>query len=219
METTVSAYNDDKLMPLHDFLVNELKVDTLFTLLTRGKPKDPSSKFFDIEKYEEYSKVLKRDIKDSVISGYHTFPFCDFINAKRVIRHDLIARTVRENKYQVPCYAGRLGAAIFAQGDVLPCELHTDMVMGNLRENNYNFKRIWFSPRADEIRKSIRKDKCFCTYECFHTLNILFNPKMLPQVFKEWGSIKWGKAKMKVKHVLRGGSGKQIKTSPVSLGR
>ena len=221
VETTVSAYNDDKLIPLHDYLVNDLKVDTLFTLLTRGKPKDPSSKFFNIDKYEKYSKVLKKDIRDRTLSGYSTFPFCDFINAKRVVRHDLISRTVKENRYQTPCYAGRLGAAIFAQGDVLPCELHTEMVMGNLRENDYDFKKIWFGPKADEFRKSIINEKCFCTYECFHTVNILFNPRMLPRVFKEWASIKRGKAAHRIRRVLTRvrGSKKLIKEGPVQIGR
>jgi MoaA/NifB/PqqE/SkfB family radical SAM enzyme len=204
VETTVSAHNDDKLVPLHDFLIKDLKVDTLFTLLTRGKPKDPSSKFFNIDKYEQYSGILKRDIRDRVLSGYHSFPFSDIINAKRLVRHNLIAKTVRENKYQTPCYAGRLGAAIFAQGDVLPCELHTDMIMGNLRDSNYDFRKIWFSPRADEIRRSIHKDRCFCTYECFHTLNILFNPRIFPKVLKEWASIKLGKTKAGIDRMLKG---------------
>ena len=51
VETTISSFNDDKLTELHEYLVNELKVDTLFTLLTRGEPKDQASKFFNIEKY------------------------------------------------------------------------------------------------------------------------------------------------------------------------
>ncbi len=219
VETTISAYNDDKLVPLHDFLVNDLKVDTLFTLLTRGEPKDPSSKFFDIEKYEQYSNILRGDIRERVLSGYHSFPFSDVINAKRVVRHNLIAKTVRENKYQTPCYAGRLGAAIFAHGDVLPCELHTDMVMGNLRHSSYDFKKIWLSSRADEIRESIRKDRCFCTYECFHTLNILFNPRMLPKVFKEWASIKWGKTKNRIDRILEDRSGEHTEPLPTHIER
>lgn len=218
VETTISSYNDDKLVPLHDYLVHDLGVDTLFTLLTRGNPKDPASKFFNIKRYEEYSEILKKDIKDRTLSGYSSFPFCDFINAKRVVRHELIAKIVRENKYQIPCYAGTLGAAIFSQGNVLPCELHTDMIMGSLRENNYDFKKIWFSARADKIRRSIRKEKCFCTYECFLTINILFNPRMLAPVLREWAAIKWGKTKDKFRRTFRGESRKKAELATVDLG-
>ena len=42
-------------------------------------------------------------------------------------------------------------------------------------------------------RKFIRESKCFCTYECFLTINILFNPRMMPAVLKEWSSLKMRK--------------------------
>lgn len=193
IETTVSSYNDDHLQEMYDYFTHELGASTIFTLLTRGAPKEPATKFFDIKKYEEYAKNMEKGIKERTLTGYYNFPFCDVINAKRIVRHRIIAKTVKENKYQVPCMAGRLGAAIFANGDVLPCELHTDMVLGNLRDFDYDFKKIWFSEKADEARKRIWNSKCFCTYECFLTLNILFNKRMYPQMFKEWLSIKKSK--------------------------
>jgi MoaA/NifB/PqqE/SkfB family radical SAM enzyme len=154
-------------------------------------------------------------MKNCTLSGYRTFPFSDFINAKRIVRHDLIARTVRENRYLVPCQAGRLGAAIFAQGDVLPCELHTDMVMGNLRKNDYDFRKIWFGQKADEFRKAIRRQKCFCTYECFHTLNILFNPRMLIPVFRQWAGIKWARVKNRFGGVSKSRARGNIGSAPI----
>jgi MoaA/NifB/PqqE/SkfB family radical SAM enzyme len=195
IETTVSSYNDKHLLDMYDYFTNKLGANTIFTLLTRGAPKEPSSKFFDIAKYEEYAKKMEDGIKKRTLTGYYNFPFCDVINAKRIVRHRIIAKTVKENRYQVPCMAGKLGAAIFANGDVLPCELHTDMVLGNLRDFNYDFKKIWFSKKADDARKLICDTKCFCTYECFLTLNILFNKRMYPQIFKEWLLIK--KSKMR----------------------
>jgi MoaA/NifB/PqqE/SkfB family radical SAM enzyme len=190
IETTVSSYNDDHLLDMYDYFVNKLGVNTIFTLLTRGAPKEPASKHFNIDKYEKYAKKMENGIKEGILTGYYNFPFCDVINAKRIVRHRVIAKTVKENKYQVPCMAGRLGAAIFANGDVLPCELHTDMVLGNVRDFNYDFKKIWFSEKADEARKWIWDSKCFCTYECFLTLNMLFNKRMYPQIIKEWLMIK-----------------------------
>jgi MoaA/NifB/PqqE/SkfB family radical SAM enzyme len=193
IETTVSSYNDSHLNEMYDYFIRELGANTVFTLLTRGAPKEPASKFFDITRYEEYAEKMEEGIKKRNLTGYYNFPFCDVINAKRIVRHRIIAKTVKENRYQVPCTAGRLGAAIFANGDVLPCELHTDMILGNLRDYDYNFKKIWFSERADKARKSIRDDKCYCTYECFLTLNILFNKRMYPHIVKEWLSIKKSK--------------------------
>src|SRR5207237_315986 len=109
-------------------------------------------------------------------------------------RHNLIANIVRTNEYQLPCYAGNLGGALFANGDVYPCELLIDKKLGNVRDVGYDFKRIWFSEEADKTRRFIRETKCFCTYECFLTINILFNPRMLPTVLKEWSSLKLRRA-------------------------
>jgi MoaA/NifB/PqqE/SkfB family radical SAM enzyme len=199
IETTVSSYNDDHLLEMYDYFTRELGANTIFTLLTRGAPKEPASKFFNMKRYEEYAVKMEEGIKERTLTGYYNFPFCDVINAKRIVRHRLIAKTVKENKYQVPCMAGRLGAAIFANGDVLPCELHTDMVLGNLRDFKYDFKKIWFSKKADEARKWIWDKKCFCTYECFLTLNILFNKRMYPRILKEWLLIKRSKFRSNMK--------------------
>ena len=87
---------------------------------------------------------------------------------------------------------------MFSRGQVLPCELLVDRVIGNVRDHDYDFKKIWFSEKANEERKRIRESKCFCTYECFMTINILFNPLVLPQVFKEWGILKLSKLKHKM---------------------
>jgi radical SAM protein with 4Fe4S-binding SPASM domain len=110
------------------------------------------------------------------------------------VRHNLIAKIVRANEYQIPCYGGNLGGAMFANGDVYSCELLIDRKLGNVRDAGYDFRKIWFSPEAEKSRQFIRESKCFCTYECFLTINILFNPRMMPSVLKEWSSLKLRKA-------------------------
>ena len=194
VETTVSKHNEDVLIENYEWLRENLDVDTVFTLLTRGAPKEPVSKFFDVEKYEQYADHMEREYKAGALSGYDHFPFADFINAKRIVRHRLIAKVVRTNQYQIPCYAGNLGGALFANGDVYPCELLIDRKLGNVRDAGYDFRKIWFSAEAEKSRRFIRESKCFCTYECFLTINILFNPRMMPTVLKEWSSLKLRKA-------------------------
>jgi MoaA/NifB/PqqE/SkfB family radical SAM enzyme len=193
IETTVSSYNDAKLLDMYKYFTENTEADTIFTLLCRGKPMEPSAKFFNIDNYEKYARAMEKGIKERMLTGYDRFPFADVINAKRIIRHRVIAKVIRENRMVLPCYAGVLGAALFADGEVLPCELHDDLKLGNLRDNDYDFKKIWFSEKADHARKVIRDTKCFCTYECFLTLNILFNPKVYPAIIKEYLGLKWAK--------------------------
>ncbi|HSV44013.1 MAG TPA: radical SAM protein, partial [Candidatus Bathyarchaeia archaeon] len=199
VETTVSAWNQDHLDELFAYLTGVLEADTIFPLLTRGNPRDPNSKKVDVEKYERYTQKLAAAIENQDIRGYDSFPFSDLINAKRVIRHQLIAQTLRENRYQIPCLAGHLGATLLPYGQLLPCEMRLDRVIGNLRDNGYHFRRLWFSQKADEIRNEITASRCFCTYECFQTLNLLFNIKMYPRLLKEWLAIRWAKRKARSK--------------------
>jgi len=198
VQITVSALNQHKLLPLYDYLGKELGVNTVFTLLTRGEPADPMTKGFDIANYEKFHRVLERDNKALILSGYYKMPFSDVLNAKRIVRPRIIAKTTRENAYQIPCYAGTLGGAMFSQGQVLPCEVRPDRVIANVRDHDYDFRKVWFSQRADEMRRDIRCTKCFCTYECFLTVNIMFNPLVLPQVFKEYVALKGARIRHRI---------------------
>ncbi len=200
IQIAVSAYNHDRLEEIYDYLRTNVGVNTVFTLLFRGGPKDPAGKFtppidphanaFDIDNYLRFHDRLERDNKARELSGYYKMPFGDLINAKRIIRPKLIARMVKERRYVLPCYAGTLGGNMFSNGDVLACELQ-DRVLGNVRDYDYDFKKIWFSRQADETREWIKKTKCYCTYECFLTVNILFTPLMYPVILKEWATLKW----------------------------
>ena len=105
------------------------------------------------------------------------------------LRQDLITRIVKGEGYQVPCYAANLAGVIYATGDVYPCEI-LDEPLGNLRENGYDFRAIWLSERTEKVRRMIRETGCHCTFECFMTNNILFNPRVLPRMAFEWLRLK-----------------------------
>jgi MoaA/NifB/PqqE/SkfB family radical SAM enzyme len=193
VEVTVSAYNQHQLLELYDYLKREVGVNTVFPLLVRGEPREAGAKGFDISKYEEFCRALEEDNKKQMVSGYYKLPFADVLNAYRIVRPEVIAKTVRENRYQMPCFAGNLGAAMFSRGQVLPCELRHGDVIGSVRDVDYDFMKLWTSPKADACRRDIRDNKCFCTYECFLTVNILFNPLVLPRVGRQWLALKAAK--------------------------
>ena len=201
VQVTVSAFNQHQLLELYDYLKRHVGVNTVFSLLTRGEPRDPTAKGFDIAHYEAFHRALEEDNKRLMLSGYYKMPFSDVLNAKRIVRPRIIAKTVRERRYQIPCYGGTLGAAMFSQGQVLPCELRWRDVIGNVRDVDYDFMALWKSPKAEDLRCDIRCNKCFCTYECFLTVNILFNPWVLPRVGWQWAQLKAAK----LRHRMTGG--------------
>lgn len=179
---TVSCFNQDKLIPLYHFIKNELGARNIFNTLIRGKPRNPLALAVDVRKFAELSDLIDRDLAKAKFPGYARFPFASFVNAKNLMSRKLIARIATERRYFIPCYAGQISMVLFSEGKIAPCEI-LDENFGNIREFNYDFHALWTSKKADEIRRKIRMEKCFCTHECFITHNILFNPLMLPRLF------------------------------------
>jgi MoaA/NifB/PqqE/SkfB family radical SAM enzyme len=186
---TVSAYNHNKLDDLYDYLKQTLGVQTINHLLCRGNPREKEALSVNMDNYQRFSDKLDHDMKCNVLKGYHGYPFADMVNAMKMIRQRLIKRISFENKYIVPCYAANLGAIVYPDGDIAPCELRSE-TLGNLRSMGYNFRAIFESNEAEKVRRRIRKEGCHCTYECFLTNAVMFNPTMLGRVLIETARIK-----------------------------
>lgn len=59
------------------------------------------------------------------------------------------------------CYAGTASVQITPNGKVWACCIKGDE-MGDLRAVDYDFKKLWRSPLADDVRKSIKQRACVC---------------------------------------------------------
>ncbi len=73
---------------------------------------------------------------------------------------------------------GNISCVMTETGDLYPCEI-LNRKIGGIRETGYNFSKLYYSKNAEEIRQFIKGTKCYCTYECAITTNILFNIKQL----------------------------------------
>jgi hypothetical protein len=60
------------------------------------------------------------------------------------------------------------------------------MKIGNVRDNGYDIKEILKKRENRNIINSIRDNGCFCTHECYMMTNILFNPRVYPELLKEY---------------------------------
>ena len=75
------------------------------------------------------------------------------------------ANTAAAKPWVMPCTAGETSAVIDFDGRVRACELRKPI--GDLRENDMNFKLFWESePRRSEPGK-IACDGCWCSHVCF----------------------------------------------------
>ena len=81
--------------------------------------------------------------------------------AFRLEYYQFVQRVLAERTQVMDCYAGWASAHIYADGSVWACCVRAEPV-GNLRNVDYDFRRVWFSPQADSVRQSIIHKECAC---------------------------------------------------------
>jgi radical SAM protein with 4Fe4S-binding SPASM domain len=101
---------------------------------------------------------------------------------KDILSWEMIKKMYMHPKYISPCHAGSLFGIITSNGKVYPCEILENKLLGNLRDNDMDFMKIWNNKNTKEARKTIIKDKCNCTYECALSYNILGNWRYQPRL-------------------------------------
>ncbi|MFH1235066.1 MAG: SPASM domain-containing protein [Candidatus Diapherotrites archaeon] len=172
---TASALNQDSLLETYRFARDELGAKNIHVFFVCGEPRNMSAKALDTGKYALVAREAMKDIKAGKI-GYSNVPFAGLVNARTLLMYKETARIAEGKQPRFPCSAGRSIGVIFGNGTVAPCELCSES-FGSLRENGFDFKKLWFSGKALEFRARIAKEHCACTDECFLGMSILSSPK------------------------------------------
>ena len=183
---TFTNENQNKFKSIIKEIYSLVEPDNISINLVRGDPRQKVNLNLDLNLYRESVKFRDDLFYQKKMSGHTRFKGNKLATAGRVMLNELVNKTHEENKYITPCYAGNLSGVMYPEGDVYPCEiLDKTHKIGNIRDFDLDFRKLWLSQKAKEEVKFIRKTKCFCTHECFNTVNILFNPKFYPQIIKK----------------------------------
>lgn len=187
MHSVASRFNIRDLLTLYDY-VKQLHPDNYICeiaehrneLFNTDKSIEP-----DLAEYKKFIEELRKRTKNDYLGKGGVVKL---IQAFRLKYYQLVIQELEEKRQVIPCYAGFTSAQISAYGDVWPCcILAYDASMGNLRDVGYDFKKIWFSKRAEEVRKRIKSSKCYCPMANVHYTNALCNFRTLLNVL--WNSL------------------------------
>lgn len=182
--TTVSRDNQNLLEDISG-IVEKIHHDGEWMInITRGNPRDAKSGTVDIDKYSRASELINNRIIQKSYHGHSGHLTAKWLTAKNNVRRQVIEEILKGKKRGGGCSAGSFIAVITHDGGVYPCELY-DENFGNLRENGYDFKSLWNSPRALRIREKIQYDECSCTQECFLSMNLLIQPSAWHKIVRE----------------------------------
>lgn len=177
---TVSKFNKDKVKEVMDFVRQEMPLAVFDFCWTRGDAKEKESKEMTAEDYRRVSETVNQE-ENNFSRG---FSFARLIAANKMAAHQIIEQILRGKKRNFSCSVGRKMVIISENGLVKPCEM-LDFDFGNLRNYDYDIKKILSTEKAKEILKFIKQKKCFCTFENAIQNSLINNPTQWPLLFKK----------------------------------
>jgi MoaA/NifB/PqqE/SkfB family radical SAM enzyme len=179
VHTVISTFNVEEFEHIYAFVRDELKPDSFISeiaeerveLDTVGMGITPP-----IQKYQPVIERLQEGIRSAEFTGVSRIT-----QAFRDRYYDLVKRTLVEQRQVIPCLAGVASAQIAPNGDVWTCCIRAESV-GNLREHDYDFRSVWTTAHADELRRSIKAGECYCPLANASYTNMLCHTPTLTSV-------------------------------------
>ncbi len=183
---TVSDENYSKINEIYDYLTINKNINSLKCTIVRDEgvfktPLDKKEKILNA--YNQLTNKIKTNISKKKIKNYDSKSLQGRLhNKKEIITWDLVKKIYMDSDYISPCHAGSLFGIISSDGSVFPCEILEKKKLGNLRDNEMNFMKIWNNTETKNVKKFIKKTNCACSYECALTYNILGNWRYQPSL-------------------------------------
>ena len=79
--------------------------------------------------------------------------------------------------------AGKRLVIISERGEVKPCEI-LNQSFGNLRDFNYDIRKIMHQSNVKKTQNWIKDSKCHCTFECATNVSVMYDWKGYPNLLK-----------------------------------
>ncbi|MEW6088094.1 MAG: radical SAM protein [bacterium] len=178
IHTVVSKFNVQRLPEIAAELL-KLNPDSYITEIAEKRIELDTINSDITPSAEEYAAAI-----DNLIGILKKYPASGLGKVTQKLRfsyYNLVKRILKENRQILPCFAGFASCHIAPDGDVWMCCIKAEPI-GNLRETNYDFKKIWFSEKAYKVRDYIKKGECFCPLASASYTNMLFNIKTISRI-------------------------------------
>jgi MoaA/NifB/PqqE/SkfB family radical SAM enzyme len=172
VNSVIHKDNIDELKKLIAYL-SEFNIDYHAFEIMRGDWKDKNLKLADIDELKDLHKLVIEYRKKRINNFFEKIIVVGTLQYIHKIKEDFLLG----KKWPFLCSAGRSILVIYPNGDVSLCELKNPI--GNLRDENYDIKRILDNEKALKMLGEISRDRCSCTHICF--LNASFA--------KEWRAV------------------------------
>ncbi|MFH1786597.1 MAG: radical SAM protein [archaeon] len=182
IHTVISKMNLPEIKNIYEFVMTELKPDSYITETAENRVELDTMNMDITPSAEEYAKAIYPVENGMLTEMKKTKGFHKMIKALRLEYYNSVKKVLAEKRQILPCYAGIASGHVDPFGNVWACCISAKS-MGNLRENDYDLRRVWFSEKADEIRRFIKHKNCYCPLANANYTNVLCSPLTMLKVF------------------------------------
>ena len=178
VHSVISRFNVDDVLGLFDYALG-IEPDAYITEIAEQRVELGTVGLDIAPSLDRYSWAIEQLVQR--LEGRRFRSISKITEAFRVEYYKLVKRILAEKTQVIPCFAGWASVQIYANGEVWPCCIRADN-LANLRDVDYDFKRIWFSSEANRVRASIRNKECHCPLANASYTNMLMHLPTLARV-------------------------------------
>jgi len=168
VNTVISKFNVKNFPEIYDYIKTHLKPDSYICEVAENRAKLYNMKLKITPRTNEYKKALLFLI-NSFENESKEKKILEIVGILRIAFYKYLM-----NQYSLNNYEGIASAYIMHNGDVW-VSYTKPYVIGNLRNVNYSFRKLWFSKKAENFRKMMDEGYRTMLANAFYT-NILCNP-------------------------------------------
>ncbi len=182
--TITSKFNLDKLDNIAEY-ARSLNPDSYVTEVAENRAElfnVPDDITPDAETYKNLILQFRESTKQNLKSRRSISKYTE---ASRLVYYDYVVKILGEKRQVLPCYAGLSNAHLNPYGEVWPCcILAYSQSLGNVREYDCNFKKLWNSDKAKAVRQYIKNGNCHCPMANQSYSNMLCSATAMAKVAK-----------------------------------
>lgn len=174
IHTVISRFNVNEIADIYDYFLPLSYVDSITCEIAQRR--------HELLNTEEDITPSREEFRNAVAGIVTRLAKDDRLDrttrALRLGYYDFVGQWLATNRQPIPCYAGRASCQITPDGKVVACGVRwlEEGFMGDLRDVSYNFEKVWFSEKAERVRRSIRNYECACPLSNGYYASIPCNP-------------------------------------------
>ncbi len=182
IHTCLSAFNADRFEEIHAELLR-MEPDSLIVEMAeyRGELLNDDSIEPSQPQYRRAVDSLIRRLRSERAATRAT----RLVRALRLRYYELTREYLLRREQMVPCMAGWMSAHVGADGEVWTCSTRAQP-LGALREVDYDFKKVWHSEKAAELRASIRNRECACPMVSSAYVSMIADWRSMMRIARDW---------------------------------